>query len=461
MINTRTFRNIGNQAFALVRIPFRPNRNGALDSFIRRVFYPKTASHFLGNALNKLIDGHFGLTLVRIATLFLLAFVTSCSTSPTQTASAPNAPRTQYREQNPFHVRVTNPYTPANMVGQKLIRIALLAPINSTNPTIKEEAETLEAAARLALSENGDGKIVLFSEDSGATPEEATTAVKSALSKGADVVLGPLFASGVTAVAPYTRANNALLFSFSTDSAEAGRGVYVFSFLPEGDATRIVGYAGSHGIRRMVILAPIGRYGDRIVAAANATAAASNVTILGTERYEVTNNVMTGATDAARRAAILSRGGNRGQTAIFIPERGSVLRGLVQTLSLNGASTSRVRYLGTSQWNEPATISDSRALGSWFVRTDISNRASFETKLRNQSQRRATRLAGMGYDVVTMLSRMGRQGERSSISPTAIENPAGFDGVDGHYHFENGVIARDLAIVEIAPNGARVIDGAR
>ncbi|KAF0093708.1 MAG: putative branched-chain amino acid ABC transporter periplasmic component [Hyphomonadaceae bacterium] len=286
----------------------------------------------------------------------------------------------------------------------------------------------------MALSESGDGKTVFFTEDSGATPEEATNAVKSALAKGADVVLGPLFASGVTAVAPYTRANNALLFSFSTDSTEAGRGVYVFSFLPEGDARRIVDYAGSHGIRRMVILAPIGRYGDRIVAAATASAVSANITILGTERYEVANNVLTGATDAARRAAVLSRGGARGQTAI---------------------------YLGTSQWNEPTTISDSRALGSWFVRTDIATRANFETKLRNQSQRRATRLAGMGYDVMTMLARMGVQGDKSTINPTTIENPAGFQGVDGHYHFENGIIARDLAVVEIAPNGARIIEAAR
>ena len=178
----------------------------------------------------------------KIAIVLLFALATSCSTAPSQTASNTNS-RTQYREQNPYRVTVTNPFTPANMQGQKLIRIALLAPLNSNNPTIKEEAETLEAAARLALSESGDGKTVLFTEDSGATPEEATNAVKSALAKGADVVLGPLFASGVTAVAPYTRANNALLFSFSTDSTEAGRGVYVFSFLPEGDARRIVDYA--------------------------------------------------------------------------------------------------------------------------------------------------------------------------------------------------------------------------
>lgn len=404
--------------------------------------------------------GLFGKALARISAVLLFALVSSCSSAPVQSTST-TATRTHYRETNPYRVAVTSPYTPANLVGQKLIRIALLAPINSSNPTIKEEAETLEAAARLALADAGDGKIVLFSEDSGATPEEATTAVKSALSKGADVVLGPLFASGVTAVAPYTRANNALLFSFSTDSTEAGRGVYVFSFLPEGDSRRIVNYAGTHGIRRMVILAPIGRYGDRIVAAAVASAASANVAILGTERYEVANNVMTGANDAARRAAVLSRGGVRGQTAIFIPERGPVLRSLIQTLTLNGASTSRVRYLGTSQWNEPTTISDSRALGAWFVRTDVSARTNFETKLRNQSQRRATRLAGMGYDVVTMLARMGVGGEKSTINTASIENPAGFQGVDGHYHFENGVIARDLAVVEIAPNGARIVEAAR
>jgi len=35
--------------FGLERIPFRSSRNGALDSIVCRVSYPKTASHFFPN----------------------------------------------------------------------------------------------------------------------------------------------------------------------------------------------------------------------------------------------------------------------------------------------------------------------------------------------------------------------------------------------------------------------------
>lgn len=383
-------------------------------------------------------------------------FLASCATTPTSTTPT----QTEQRSNSPYHVAVTNLFTPANMNGQKLIRVALLAPISSTNPAVKEEAETLEAAARLALRENGDGKTVLFVEDSGNSPMEATIAAKSALSKGADVILGPLFASGVSAVVPYAQENHATLFSFSTDTTQAGRGVYVFSFLPEDEANRIISYAGNHGINRLVLILPNGRYGDIMLEAATNAARRNNINILGTQRYDATTNAAISSSTAARAAAALVRGGQRGQTAIFIPERGPLLRNIVQTLSTNGASTSRVRYLGTGQWNEAATISDSRLLGSWFVSVDVEGRNAFEARLRTASNHRATRLAGLGYDIMSMIARLGRGGDKASISDSAIENPQGFQGVDGKYRFKNNVVERSLAIAEISPNGARIIDEA-
>lgn len=387
----------------------------------------------------------------------LLLSLTACASEPVST-SAPV--RTQIQQNNPYRVTPSAPFTPPELHGQKLVRVALLLPINASNASVKEEALTMAAAARLSLTENGDGKTVMFTEDSGATPEEAVAAMRSALNQGADFVLGPLFASGISAIAPYARANDATVFSFSTDTSEAGRGIYVLSFLPEDEATRIVSYAGAHGIKRLVLLLPNGRYGDRIFEAANEAARRANIQVVGTERYDNSSSTLTSATDAARRAATLSTGGPRGQTAILMPERGAMLRNLVQTLSLNGASTSRVRYLGTSLWNEPTTLAESRLLGGWFVTTDISTRAPFEARLREESNRRPTRLAGMGYDAMTIIARLARGGDKSQITKRALENPNGFQGVDGRFRFHDGVAARALAISEVAASGGRVIEPA-
>lgn len=391
-----------------------------------------------------------------IATVSLFIGLTACA-STTETAN--NTPtRPSVVNTNPYKINANNPYTPANLRGQELVRVALLAPVNSTNQGVREEALTLEAAAKLSLAENSDGKTVLFTEDSGATPEEATVAVRNALNKGADFIIGPLFASGITAVAPYARANDATVFSFSTDTSEAGRGVYVLTFLPEDETDRIITYAGSRNIKRLVLLLPLGRYGDRVLAAANAAAAKSGIQIVGTERYDNSTNNIALANAAARRAAALSAGGQRGQTAIFIPERGPMLRGLVQTLSVNGASTSRVRYLGTSLWNDASTTAESRLLGGWFVSPDIRARGDFEKRLQAAANRRPTRLAGFGYDAISIIAKLAKDGEKSQISRRIIENRQGFDGVDGKFRFENGVVNRAMIVNEIGSNGARIID---
>ena len=381
----------------------------------------------------------------------------SCASTPAQ-----NVPtqRPAVVNTNPYKVNVTAPYTPQNLRGRELVRVALLAPINSSNQAVKEEALTLEAAARLSLAENGDDRTVLFTENSGATPEEATAAVKNALSKGADFILGPLFASGISAVAPYARANDATVFSFSTDTSEAGRGVYVLTFLPEDETDRIISFAATRNIKRLVMLVPEGRYGDRVLAAATRTAARAQIQIVATERYDNSSSNLTTASAAARRAATASAGGPRGQTAIFIPERGPMLRSLVQTLSLNGASTSRVRYLGTSLWNDAATAAESRLLGGWFVAPDVSAKQGFEQRLVAASNRKPTRLAGFGYDAMSIIAKLAKDGEKSQISRRIIENRQGFDGVDGRFRFENGVVNRALVINEIGANGARIIDAA-
>ncbi|NJR20191.1 MAG: ABC transporter substrate-binding protein, partial [Hyphomonadaceae bacterium] len=167
-----------------------------------------------------------------------------------------------------YRIAATRKTTPPNMVGRPIVRVALLAPFSSPNAALRDEAQTLQNAAELAMAERGDNSMLLIPKDSGDTPEEARAAVRLALEEGADFILGPLFASGVGAIAPYARANNVPMISFSTDVSEAGRGIYVLTFLPEDEAQRIVRFAAARGVKRLVILAPNGRYGDRIVQAA-------------------------------------------------------------------------------------------------------------------------------------------------------------------------------------------------
>lgn len=359
-----------------------------------------------------------------------------------------------------YRIAATNKVTPANMVGRPIVRVALLAPFSSPNAALRDEAQTLQSAAELAIVERGDNSMLLMPKDSGDTPEEARAAVRIALQEGADFVLGPLFSSGVGAIAPYARANDVPMISFSTDTSEAGRGVYVLTFLPEDEAQRIVRFAASKGVKRLVILAPNGRYGDRIVDAARDTARELGVNYLGASRYDPQSPAMASAQESARRAAQMAAGGGVRETAILIPERGGMLRQLGQSLTQAGASTSRVRYLGTGLWNDGETLADPRLAGGWYVTPDSAARAAFEQRFRAKYGRRPTRLAGMGYDATAMLAGMTRGGNATTATPRAIETRDGFVGVDGLFRFSRGIVQRGMAVNEVGPRGGRTVEAA-
>jgi branched-chain amino acid transport system substrate-binding protein len=391
-----------------------------------------------------------------------LTLATGCASStPTgPSRPIPNPVRPSEPVRDAFKIAATNKTTPANMVGRPIVRVALLAPFASQNAALRDEAQTLQNAAELAIAERGDNSMLLLAKDSGDTPEEARAAVRLALQEGADFVLGPLFASGVGAIAPYVRANNVPMISFSTDVSEAGRGIYVLTFLPEDEAQRIVRFAASKGVKRLVVLAPIGRYGDRITQAAQETANALGMTYLGSSRYEGQANAGTSLQDAARQAAQLGGGGPARETAILIPERGALLRSLVQSLTQAGASTSRVRFLGTGLWNDAETLTDSRLAGGWYVTPDSASRNAFEQRFRDRYGRRPTRLAGMGYDATAMLAGMTRGGNATAATQRMIETRDGFVGVDGLFRFSRGVVQRGMAVNEVGLRGGRTVDPA-
>jgi branched-chain amino acid transport system substrate-binding protein len=391
-----------------------------------------------------------------------LSFVASCASSPEpEVARAPTSTaRPTDTVRDAYKIAPIRETTPANMAGRPIVRVALLAPFSSPNAALRDEAQTLQSAAELAMAERGDNSMLLLPKDSGDTPEAARSAVRLALEEGADFILGPLFASGVGAIAPYARANNTPMISFSTDTSEAGRGIYVLTFLPEDEAQRIVRFAAARGVKRLVILAPNGRYGDRIVDAASDAARDAGINYLGASRYDTQSGSAAGAQDAARRAAQLAAGGAVRETAILIPERGGLLRTLAQTLTQAGAPTSRVRYLGTGLWNDAETLADPRLAGGWFVTPDAAARAAFEQRFRARYGRRPTRLAGMGYDATAMLAGMTRGGTTTTATQRAIETSDGFVGVDGLFRFNRGVVQRGMAINEVGPRGGRTVEAA-
>ena len=57
--------------------------------------------------------------------------------------------------------------------------------------------------------------------------------------------------------------------------------------------------------------------------------------------------------------------------------------------------------------------------------------------------------------------RLVKQGDKSAITARSLENADGFDGVDGRFRFDDGVIERGMSVMEVSPNGAKTLEGSQ
>src|SRR5262245_50611376 len=145
-------------------------------------------------------------------------------------------------------------------VGDRQVRVALILPL-SAQSNAGVAALSMKNAAEMALAEFKNSNIQLLVKDDGGTLQGAQAGAQQAISEGAEIIIGPLFAQSVSAVGQIARARNIPVIAFSTDASVAARGIYLLSFLPETDVRRIVDFAISRGKRSFAALLPDNAYG--------------------------------------------------------------------------------------------------------------------------------------------------------------------------------------------------------
>ena len=144
--------------------------------------------------------------------------------------------------------------------SKPVVKVALLVPLSSQGqPGVI--AKSLKQAAELALFERDIPNLQLIVKDDKGTPEGARAAAEDALKGGATLILGPLFAKSVTAVAPVARKAGVPVVAFSNDRQVAGSGIYLLSFQPAPEVERVVAFAGKQGKRRYAALIPQDAFG--------------------------------------------------------------------------------------------------------------------------------------------------------------------------------------------------------
>ena len=133
------------------------------------------------------------------------------------------------------------------------MRIALLLPLSGRSAPV---GQSLQQAAEMALFDTGAKELALAAYDSGETADTAVEAYRKARIDGAALVLGPLFGTSATALAPLVSQGGANVVSFSNDEQAAQRGVWIMGIAAPPQVRRVVDHAVDAGVKRFAAFAP-------------------------------------------------------------------------------------------------------------------------------------------------------------------------------------------------------------
>lgn len=332
---------------------------------------------------------------------------------------------------------------PVPVEGQ--VRIAVLLPLSHPSKDTRNVAQALLDAAQMAMFDMGARSMVLLPRDTGNSPETAAAAANDAIDKGAELILGPLLANDVKAVAPIARARNVPVIAFSTDKTVAGDGVFLLSFLPQQEVDRIVGYAASKGFSKFAALVPQTAYGQRVEEAFRNSIMQSGRELVAVQNYAPNAQSLDPAVKAIAKMKF---------DAIFLPEGGNMLRSLGPILMINGVDASKVKLLGTGLWDDPQIARETSLVGGWYAVPPQDQRQNFITRYQQLYGSKPPRIASLGYDAVALSATLagGTPGRR--YTRTTIADPNGFAGIDGIFRFRSdGMTERGLAVMEVTAAG--------
>jgi len=340
------------------------------------------------------------------------------------------------------------PQQEPSAVGSGQVKVALILPLSAAG-NAGVAAQSMKNAAEMALAEFQNPNIQLLLKDDGGSPQGANAGAQQAISEGAEIILGPLFAASVPAVAQVARSRGIQVIAFSTDSSVAGRGVYLLSFLPESDVNRIVDYSAGTGKRSFAALVPDNAYGN-VVEAAFKQAVGRKGRLVAFEKYSGDR-----ATPARAVAQMLGSA-----DALMIADDGDSVVATADALTAAGSNLRNIQMLGTGLWDNPRVFASQSLQGGLYAAPDPSGFRAFSGRYRQRFGSEPVRTATLAYDAVALMAALARTQGANRFAPETLTNPSGFAGIDGLFRFRSdGTNERGLAVMKVTTGGGVPVAG--
>jgi ABC-type branched-subunit amino acid transport system substrate-binding protein len=382
-------------------------------------------------------------------------------------------------------------FSPPPPADPAVPRIAILLPLTGQH---KKLGQAMLNAAQLALFHFADTQFELLPKDTRGTERGAQDAIALAIGDGASLILGPLLAGSVAAVAPAARAAGVKVIAFSNDQRIAGDGVFTMGFLPREQVRRVVTYAVTQGRHRFAVLAPNNDYGFAIVSALEQVTAEMGVNVVEQAFYDPQTSdfgpvikklanyderreelleqrrLLEERDDDAAKLALkklenLETKGNVSFEALLIADGGKTLQAIAALLPYYDIDRNKIKMLGTGHWDLPGIGSEPALVGGWFAAPSADGRHEFENQYSSVFGVTAPRLATLAYDATALAAVFAQTDKRASEeilkSPHTVSKllaRRGFKGLDGIFRFTAmGFVERGLSVFQVGERNNKII----
>ncbi len=335
-----------------------------------------------------------------------------------------------------------------NVNTGKPVVVALLVPSESGNAQQDALADSLVRAAKLAISQMPEAKIDLRVYATAGNADKATQAAQQALSDGAKIFIGPLFAEAANAAGKVAARKGINVLSFSNNPNIAGGNVFILGDTFQNAANRIIGYSVANGRRNIGAIARSDAAGDVAIQAIESASQRNGAKYVGVARYEMnTESVITSIKGA--KQLINTAGAN---ALVLDADSAGALPVYAQLLPENGITAQSVQILGLTRWDRSsAQVQTTPGLqGSVFAMPDTTATAVFTQSYTAANGSSPHLLAGKSYDAMRAVGTLLSSGARDALTRNKLIRSAGFAGANGVFRLlPDGTNQRALAIAEL------------
>ncbi len=358
-------------------------------------------------------------------------------------ACAPQAPQAGYgRPAAPLFGGAGSLGAPQPPAGPANTKVAILLPMSGPQAAL---GPAMLNAATLALFDSGARGVELVPRDTTGSPGGASEAVRSALSDGARVVVGPLTGPETAAAAGQARTAGVPVLAFTNDVDQGGGGVWVTGVTPSQQVRRLVAAAQSAGIRRIGLAGPDGAFTSRLASALRNASRETGLSAPAIVTYP------SGASRPQAAGQIAAQAASEPIGLLILAEGGPQAREMAAALAGAGLASPPLRVAGTVLWaGDPTVANDPALAGAWMPGPDPAARNGFETRYQAAFGERPPRLAATAYDATSAAVRSVRGGDPTAPAALPLGEP--LQGADGAFRLlPNGQLQRALAVYALTP----------